>query len=145
MALYQRRLASSTRAMRRSLENRANRLDKGLKQAQDLARTAPPDLPDWEELEEMEEAERERLERMLEAVTLAGNADMVRREIAELRELGKEAEGVEQSGAEAKLGKLKVLLESEGFFDHPDRRLLLFTEFKDTLDYLVENLETWDD
>jgi len=144
MALYQRRLASSTRAMRRSLENRANRLTKGLKMAQDLAATAPPDLPDWEEVEEMEEGERERLERMLEAVTLAGNADMVREEIAELRELAKEAEGVEQSGAEAKLGKLKTLLESEGFFDHSDRRLLLFTEFKDTLDYLVENLESWD-
>jgi len=144
MALYQRRLASSTRAMRRSLENRANRLTKGLKMAQDLARTAPPDLPDWEEVEEMEEGERERLERMLEAVTLAGNADMVREEIAELRELAKEAEGVEQSGAEAKLGKLKTLLESEGFFEHSDRRLLLFTEFKDTLDYLVENLERWD-
>lgn len=143
MALYQRRLASSTRAMRRSLENRSNRLEKGLKQAQDLIRTVPPDLPDWEELDEMEEGEREQLERMLEAVTLAGNADMVRREIAELRELAKEAEAVEQSGAEAKLSKLKTVLESEGFFNHPDRRLLLFTEFKDTLDYLVEKLEAW--
>ena len=143
MALYQRRLASSTRAMRCSLENRANRLNKGLKQAQELARTAPPTLPDWEELDEMEEGERERLERMLEAVTLAGNADMVREEIEELRELAKVAEGVEQSGVEAKLGKLKALLKSEGFYDHPDRRLLLFTEFKDTLDYLVENLDAW--
>ena len=143
MALYQRRLASSTRSMRRSLENRANRLDKGLKQAQALIRTAPPDLPDWEEIEEMEEGEREQLERMLEAVTLAGNADMVRQEIAELHELAKEAEGVEQSGTEAKLSKLKGLLASEGFFDHPDRLLLLFTEFKDTLQYLVENLESW--
>ena len=148
MALYQRRLASSTRSMRRSLENRANRLDKGLKQAQDLVRTVPPDLPDWEEpdweeIEEMEEGEREDLERMLEAITLARNADMVRREIAELHELAEKAEAVEQSGAEAKLGKLKTLLEKEGFFDHTDRRLLLFTEFKDTLFYLVENLEAW--
>jgi len=143
MALYQRRLASSTRAMRRSLENRVNRLEKGLEQAQELARIAPPTLPDWEELEEMEESEREQLERMLEAVTLAGNADMVRQETAELRQLAKVAEGVEQAGSEAKLGKLKGLLESQGFFDHPDRRLLLFTEFKDTLLYLVENLEAW--
>ncbi len=143
MALYQRRLASSTRAMRRSLENRAKRLDKGLKEAQSLASTAAPDLPDWEEIEEMEDAEREQLERLLEAVTLAGNADQVHQEIAELRELAEEAEGVEQSGAEAKLVKLRALLESEGFFDHPDRRLLLFTEFKDTLYYLVENLESW--
>ena len=143
MALYQRRLASSTRAMRRSLENRAKRLEKGLEQAQELVQTAPPTLPDWDELDEMEEAERERLERMLEAVTLAGNAEMVREEIAELRELAVTAKGVEESGVEAKLGKLKTLLASEGFYDHPDRRLLLFTEFKDTLDYLVENLEAW--
>ena len=50
MALYQKRLASSTHAMRRSLENRAQRLDNGLKQSQDLARRAPPNLPDWEEV-----------------------------------------------------------------------------------------------
>jgi exonuclease VII large subunit len=74
MSLYQRRLASSTYAMRRSLENRVRRLEEGIKRAQDLARQAPPDLPDPEELEEMEESERERLEAMLEAVTLAGNA-----------------------------------------------------------------------
>src|SRR5881409_4463181 len=78
MSLYQRRLASSTYAMRRSLENRARRLEEGLKRAQDLARLAPPDLPDPEELEEMEENERERLEAMLEAVTLTGSADLVR-------------------------------------------------------------------
>ena len=91
MSLYQRRLASSTHAMRRSLENRARRLDEALKRAQDLARMAPPDLPDPEELEEMEENERERLEAMLEAVTLTGSADLVRQEIQELRRLGSPA------------------------------------------------------
>ena len=38
MSLYQRRLASSTYAMRRSLENRARRLGEGLKRAQEMAR-----------------------------------------------------------------------------------------------------------
>src|SRR5262249_50584884 len=74
MALYQRRLASSTYALRRSLQNRAKRLAEGLNRAQELARLAPPDLPDPDELEEMEESERERLEELLAAVTLAGNA-----------------------------------------------------------------------
>lgn len=143
MSLYQRRLASSTFAMRRSLENRARRLEEGLKRAQDLVRQAPPDLPDPEELEEMEEGERERLEQMLEAVTLAGNADQVRHEVQELRRLAAEAQAVEQSGAEAKLSELKALLQKEGFFDHPEQRLLLFTEFKDTLDYLVERMKQW--
>jgi superfamily II DNA or RNA helicase len=143
MSLYQRRLASSTHAMRRSLENRVRRLEEGLKHAQELAHLAPPDLPDPEELEEMEEDERERLERMLEAITLAGNAKQVREEIEELKQLAGQAQAVENAGAEAKLSQLKNLLQEEGFFDHSDQRLLLFTEFKDTLNYLIENLKSW--
>ena len=143
MSLYQRRLASSTYAMRRSLENRARRLEDGLERAQDLVRKAPPDLPDPEELEEMEESERDRLEALLEAITLAGSADLVRREIHELRRLVVQAQAVEEAGTEAKLSKLNVLLHQEGFFDHADQRLLLFTEFKDTLDYLMGRLRSW--
>jgi superfamily II DNA or RNA helicase len=143
MSLYQRRLASSTYAMRHSLENRARRLEEGIKRAQELARMAPPDLPDPEEIEEMEESERERLEMMLEAITLAGNAEQIREEIAELRGLGKQAQAIEDAGVEAKLSKLKDLLHKEGFFDQPEKRLLLFTEFKDTLDYLVQKLKAW--
>jgi len=143
MSLYQRRLASSTYAMRHSLENRAKRLEEGLKRAQELARQVPPDLPSPDEVEEMEEAERERLEEMLEAITLAGNAEQVREEIADLRELAAQAQAVEDAGAEAKLTRLKELLQKEGFFDHSDQRLLVFTEFKDTLDYLVAKLKNW--
>ena len=143
MALYQRRLASSAYAMRRSLENRAKRLEDGLQQAQDLARTAPPELPDWEEMEELEDAERERLERMLEAVTLAGNAEEVGKEVAELQALAGRAKSVAESGGEAKLHHLKDILRERGFFDDPDQRLLVFTEFKDTLDYLLEQLRAW--
>jgi superfamily II DNA or RNA helicase len=143
MALYQRRLASSTRAVCCSLENRAKRLDVGLKKAQEVARTAPPDLPDADELEEMEEGERERLEHILEAISLAGNAEDVRAEIVELKQLAMQAKAVEKSGVEAKLSRLKNLMQEQGFFDHPDQRLLLFTEFKDTLDYLVAKLVEW--
>ncbi len=143
MSLYQRRLASSTHAMRCSLENRARRLEEGLKRAQDIARQAPPDLPDPEEFEEMEESERERLEATLEAITLAGSADQVRQEVRELRSLAAQAQAVEEAGVEAKLSELRNLLQKEGFFDHADQRLLLFTEFKDTLDYLVTSLKSW--
>ncbi|MBC7337747.1 MAG: helicase, partial [Clostridia bacterium] len=122
MSLYQRRLASSTYAVRHSLENRARRLEEGLKRAQELASLAPPDLPDPEELEEMEDSERERLEQMLEAITLATNAEQVREEIAELRQLAQQAKAVERSDAEAKLSKLKELLHKEGFFDQPAKR-----------------------
>jgi superfamily II DNA or RNA helicase len=143
MSLYQRRLASSTFAMRRSLENRARRLEEGLKRAQDMARHAPPDIPDAEELEEMEESERDRLEALLEAITLAGSADVVRQEVQELRRLAVEAQAVEDAGTEAKLTALRGLLKKEGFFDHGDQRLLLFTEFKDTLDYLMVRMKSW--
>jgi len=143
MSLYQRRLASSTYAMRRSLENRARRLEEGLKRAEELVRLAPPSLPDPEEIEEMEENERQRLEETLEAITLAGSAQQVRQEIDELRRLAAQAQAVEHADCEAKLCKLKDLLHKEGFFDHPDKRLLIFTEFKDTLDYLVGKLKGW--
>src|SRR5262249_11681017 len=124
-------------------ENRARRLEVGLKKAQELVRLAPPNLPDPDEMEEMEEGERERLEEMLEAITLAGNAEDVRAEIAELKDLAAQALDVETSGAEAKLSRLNQLLHEQGFFDHPEQLLLIFTEFKDTLDYLVEKLSQW--
>jgi superfamily II DNA or RNA helicase len=143
MSLYQRRLASSTYALRHSLGNRAKRLTEGLKKAQDLARLAPPDLPDAEELEEMEESERDRLEEMLEAVTLAGSAEQVREEIADLQKLAEQAQVVEDAGVEAKLSRLKNLLKEEGFFDNPNQRLLIFTEYRDTLDYLMKRLKDW--
>jgi superfamily II DNA or RNA helicase len=143
MSLYQRRLASSTAAMWHSLENRARRLETGLKRAQEMARQAPLDLPDPEEFEEMEESERERLEKLLEAVTLARNAEQVRAEIEELQRLAEQAQRLKESGTEAKLSRLQSLLHEEGFFGDPEKRLLIFTEFKDTLDYLLECLTKW--
>ncbi len=143
MALYQRRLASSTYAVRHSLDNRAKRLEEGLKRAQELSRLAPPDLPDADELEEMEETERERLEQILEAITIATNAEQIHDEVKELRALAEKAKLVEESTTEAKLSRLKNLLQDQGFFDRPDQRLLLFTEFKDTLDYLVARFKDW--
>jgi superfamily II DNA or RNA helicase len=143
MSLYQRRLASSTHALRRSLENRAKRLEDNLARAHELAALAPPSIPEPEELDEMDEADREHLEQVLEAITLTGNRDQILAEVAELRELAEQAEAVEASGSEAKLSNLKDLLQNQGFFDHPDQRLLLFTEFRDTLDYLLDNLRAW--
>lgn len=143
MALYQRRLASSTHSLRRSLENRVKRLTENLKKAQEIARFAPPDLPDMEELDEMEDSERERLEDIIAAVSIARNPEQVREEVAELNLLVEHAIRVEDANCEAKLSKLHDLLHQQGFFDNPQQRLLIFTEFKDTLDYLVKKLREW--
>ncbi len=143
MALYQRRLASSTYSLRHSLENRARRLEENLKRANELAREAPPDLPDAEELEEMEDLERERFEGLLEAITLSNNAELVRAEVAQLRQLAEQAQKVEEASEEAKLKRLEDLLKTQGFYTNPKQQLLIFTEFRDTLDYLVKCLQTW--
>ena len=143
MSLYQRRLASSTYALRRSLDNRAARLEEGLKRVRELARFAPPELPTAEELEEMEDQERDHLEDVILAVSLTGNPEQVLDEIAELRELAVQARAVEASGDQSKLTNLKALMQKEGFFADPGQRLLIFTEFKDTLDFLVETLKGW--
>jgi len=143
MTLYQRRLASSAAALQCSLEGRARRLGNNLARARSLAREAPPDLPDPEDLEEMEEVERERLEAILEAITVSQNADQVREEIGRLNAFAERAAELVEMGAEAKLSRLRQLLQDQGFFDDPEERLLIFTEFKDTLDYLVERLQSW--
>ena len=67
----------------------------------------------------------------------------MREEVQELRELATQAKAVEDAGNEAKLTHLREILQEQGFFDRPDQRLLLFTEFTDTLNYLLENLRRW--
>ena len=143
MSLYQRRLTSSTRAIRNSLENRANRLEEGLARAQLLVQETSTSLPDLEDLEECDEAEREKLEKMLEAMVLSGNEREIKEEVIELRTLATQAATVEEAGEEAKLVELSKILQQEGFFDNPGQRLLIFTEFRDTLSYLLERLESW--
>ena len=123
MSLFQRRLASSSFALQRSLEKRAARLEENLRRAQDITRALPPDFlrtfPDQDELEEMEDADRERLEDQLAAVTLAANPAQVRHEIEELKTLARRAQDLAESGAEAKPARLKTLLERHGFYEDP--------------------------
>ena len=139
MTLYQRRLASSARAIRRSLENRARRLAENPPNPPSPA--AP--VPDLEDFEEMTDADRAQWEARLDAVTIAARADEIRAEIAELQSFAAQAQAVADAGGEAKLRRLREILQEQGFFDRPEQRLLIFTEFKDTLDYLVEQLNAW--
>ncbi len=151
MALYQRRLASSTYSLRHSLENRVRRLRENLKKAKDLARQAPAELPSAEDMEEMEDDDRERLEDILSAVSLSQNPQIVHDEIAKLERLTERAVAVEEACTEAKLARLKAIVtgqdteffKGEDFLSNPGRRLLIFTEFRDTLDYLVSKLRQW--
>jgi len=147
MSLFQRRLASSSYSLQRSLEKRALRLEEKLRRAQQVSRDLPldflRDFPSPEELEEMEDSDRERMEEQLDSITLAQNPAQVREEIQELRVFAGRAQELADSNAEAKLSKLKILLDCYGFYDAPQQRLLIFTEFKDTLDYLLRRFRDW--
>lgn len=143
MSLYQRRLSSSTYALRRSLENRARRLREELERPKELLKEIFPILPEAEELEEKEEGEREALEQALELVTITDDPSEILEEIRTLERLAEQAKAIEEEGQEAKLSHLRRLLVEKGFFDHPERRLLIFTEFRDTLEYLVRHLRNW--
>jgi hypothetical protein len=123
MSLYQRRLASSTHAMRRSLENRARRLEEGLKRARSWPgwrRRISPIRKSWRKW-------RKRA-RAAGGDARGHHAGRQRRAGArgDRRAASLAARPVGRRGlrAEAKLSKLKELLQKEGFFDDPDQRLL---------------------
>ncbi len=142
MALLQRRFASSVYAARRSLERMRDRREKvltdpeGYRQAQ--IRGKVPD--DFDELpEDEQDAILEELEQAVASVDPA----TLRAEIGELNRLIVQAQALEGREVESKLLKLKQVLQDEGVFADATTKLLIFTEHKDTLDYLVGRLRGW--
>src|SRR4029077_1261432 len=57
--------------------------------------------------------------------------------IGRLTRLIDQARGLESRDAQSKLNKLRTVLNEQGLFRDPSMRLLVFTEHKDTLDYLA--------
>jgi len=140
MAMYQRRFASSIHAVRRSLERRLQKLEDRLRRprpepAADLSR-----LDDFDELPEDEAA---RLEEEMEEVSLPSESQLIRREIEMLRVLVQQARALEERETSSKLTKLRQVLVEQNLFEDPRTKLLIFTEFKETLDYLVVTLRQW--
>jgi len=143
LLVLQRRLASSLRAIRRSLEKRRDRLQEIHAQGKIALEAGDSTRLDWDDLEDMPEVERWRVEDdALARHTMARDLPELKKEIEELEDLIRLARIAEASGTERKLEELRKVMESEDLF-HSDEKLLIFTEAKDTLDYLVENLERW--
>jgi superfamily II DNA or RNA helicase len=115
MAMLQRRFASSIYAVRRTLERMKEKREKiledpGKYRLAQIAKKLPDDfdeLPDEEQQEILSE---------LEAAV---------------------AKVLERQEAEVKVRRLRQLLKEEGLFSDPMMKLLLFTEHKDTLDFLA--------
>lgn len=136
MTVLQRRLASSSYAIARSLENRLKRLQTLREDLSQLGQVDPLlDLTE-EELEDLPEEERWRIEtEAAERLTLAQNLPMLEREIRELETLSREAKVLSHFEQDRKLTELFKVLEVLG-----GEKLLIFTEHKDTLNFLVRIL-----
>jgi superfamily II DNA or RNA helicase len=142
MAMLQRRFASSVRAAERSLgrmrEKRQKILDdpEAYRRAQ-VEKRLPSDFDD------LPDEDQVRIEQELEGVVASVDRHTLREEIRTLDELILMARRLEQREEEAKLRKLRTVLQERGIFTDEQMKLLIFTEHKDTLDYLVEKLREW--
>jgi len=136
MAMLQRRFASSVYAVRRTLERMKNKREKiladpeGYRQDQ-IARKLPEDF------EDLPEEEREEITAQLEDVVASVDPVALREEILQLGKLIVQACELEEREVERKLVVLKGVLTKQGVFSDLKMKLLLFTEHKDTLDFLA--------
>ncbi|MFO1048467.1 MAG: helicase-related protein [Geminicoccaceae bacterium] len=152
----QRRLASSPAAIHESLRRRLDRLSARLNeerlrqrgQGQRLAEPgelrglAPADI---EELEDLPENEREELEeKVVDAASAAQTIAELEAEIATLRRLELQARELRRSGRDQKWQKLLDTLDDPAMTDAAGirRKLIIFSEPRDTLSYLAERIRT---
>ncbi|CEP66431.1 SNF2-related [Moorella glycerini] len=149
--VLQRRLASSTMAIYESIRRRLERQQELLRELEQLTpaqrarRLAQLQghLTDGElDEDDLDDTERDRL---LDNVTAAVELDQLRTEIAALQELLVQARRVRDHAADSKLAALRECLNGAEFRELNDGRgkLLIFTEHRDTLNYLCEHLERW--
>ncbi len=142
LMILQRRMASSTYALLQSLKRRKERLEKVLKEGE-----VPRDVKiDIEEVEDLEEEKRWDEEKKWEAVSLAANEEELKHEIEIVENLIDKATDIIKSENEVKLQELRKAI-TEGFKKIHEMngypKILIFTESKDTLDYLTEKIRSW--
>lgn len=136
MAMLQRRFASSVYAVRRSLERMCEKrkyiLENPAAYRQELIERKLPD-----DFDELTEEAQEKILGDLENVIANIDPIALQDEIRILNKLIKLAKDLEHREIESKLQRLKQLLVEKGFFNDPKMKLLIFTEHKDTLDFLA--------
>jgi SNF2 family DNA or RNA helicase len=146
LLILQRRMASSTYALLKSLERRKAKLERILKEGrkEELQRISMP--ADYEETEDLEEIERWKREEEWESVTVARSFEELRAEIETLERLIEKAKRIVDTEGEVKLRELRKAIE-EGFKKIEEmngrRKILIFTESRDTLDYLARKISEW--
>ncbi|MFH8108108.1 MAG: helicase-related protein, partial [Candidatus Aenigmatarchaeota archaeon] len=143
LLILQRRMASSTYALFKSLERRKERLEKLLEETDYEKKSFIIEL---EEVEDYDEKERWEEEKKWETLTLAENKKELEEEIAIISELMNRAREILNNEKEVKLKELKKAIE-EGLKKIKEikgnEKILIFTESKDTLEYLVSKIKSW--
>ena len=149
LTILQRRLASSPYAIAQSLKRRREKLAERLENLRNPNPKKPQngyldiDVEDIDEeltAEELEEVEEE----LVDEATAARTIPELQAEIELLRGLEKQAQEVLKSGVDRKWDELSKLLQSgdkEMYLPGGRRRkMIIFTEHKDTLDYLRKKI-----
>ena len=139
--VLQRRLASSSHALLESLKRRQMRLSK-LAEDFDRSQRNSATIEDIDEAEDMNEEDRWRKEEEWEALSVAENREELEKELRTLDGLVTMAKSVVDGGHEIKLQKLKESME-EMASKEVDAKILVFTESRDTLQYLEGRIRSW--
>ena len=154
LQILQRRLASSPAAIYRSLKRRRERLEDELDGARlreknqavspdTFPGTVEADGEAWKNLEEFGQDEVDAIEeRIVTGATASETAEQITLEIETLRNLERQALGVLHSGQDTKWSQLDRILDDPLMVDSTGarRKLIVFTEPKDTLNYLVDKI-----
>ena len=144
LATMQRRVASSTRAIRQTLGRRLDRIEKALEDPAAYLRSRKAFqasiVADADDLDDLDEEARWNLEEAALAEWLPDAIVELEAERDALRPLLALAQEVEARKSERKLTELLDVVHNLGLKEDRRKQLLIFTEHKETLDYLVENL-----
>ena len=154
LQILQRRLASSPAAIYNSIKRRRIRLEKELNEARIVARgkkvseSIQEDFIDDEMIDNIEEYSQDDIEGIEEKIsataTTAETIEELEKEIETLKSLEKKSLVVLRSGQDTKWLELNKILDNNLMTDQQGnrRKLIIFTEAKDTLNYLVEKIRT---
>ena len=139
MALMQKRLVSSIGAIQATLSRRLG----DLVEEQSTSTSLSDEAAAYLDGEDLDEEDKQRAEAELSSLTVTESDAQLEEEIETLRDLVSLAEGISVDSKAQKVRRyIQQLLEEQ-----PDEKLLLFTEYRDTLDYLLDLVkdEPWAD
>ncbi len=137
MVLYQKRLVSSIHAIRKSLKNRMESIQAGGADPSDLSQVTKSLLPKYREDPDMlTDAQREKVEEELGGVVASSNPEKIRQELSMVRDLYNQAKAID---VDSKAEELRDFVDGI-LAEDSDEKVLVFTEYTDTLKYLRDRV-----